>query len=326
MVQVIVIAQGIEIRSVGQGTILQAFLAANCDPKGPAPAAGANNTWIFPQGSGAKATHEIRVVYSQADLVTALNLADALVIYEGHSRYGQGPAFGPPNMSHVPDIKAFPVNPWGVHFRMSFDATDTECIGDIFSHSVIPAEYDITTAGSSAFLPALLVNASARAIKQQKAIKAQKLKANQTCDLNGAWRSMDTCHPAVAAKATARGETPNKGRHYFKHESSKKPEEFLTAVKVGHADLDASKLACSLFFMASCSSKVHFHKPLVNQRTAQKSKCIYLLTAEVCATSHATTFLKQVLIKKQNPMTKVGLKKLVRALNGESNSGIVGIF
>lgn len=326
MVQVIVIAQGIEIRSVGQGVILQAFLAANCDPKGPKPAAGANNTWTFPKGAGAKATHEIRVVYAMSDLAAALAIPQALVIYEGHSRYGQGPAFGPDGTPHVPDIKAFPVNPWGVHFRMGYDATDTECIGDIFDHSVSPAEYDLPAAGAKSFLPDLLVSAAATAQDKQKAIKAKKLSGKKTCSISGAWRSMDICQPSVAANKTARGETPNKGRHYFRHQSSKKPEEFLTAVKVGHADLDKASLACSLFFMASCSSKVHFHKPLVNRRKSAKSSCVFLLTALVCATSHATTFLKSVLLKGNDPTTKGGLKKVVKALNGETDSGIVGVY
>ncbi len=326
MVQVIVIAQGIEIRSVGQGTILQTFLSTNCDPKGPKPAAGANNTWTFPKGAGAKATHEIRVVYAMADLAAALDLPKALVIYEGHSRYGQGPAFGPDGISHVPDIKAFPVNPWGVHFRMGYDATDTECIGDIFNHSVLPTEYDLPAAGTKAFLPDLLVTAAAKAQEKQKAIKAKKVPAAKTCNISGAWRSMNICQPGVAGNKTARGETPNKDRHYFRHQSSKKPEEFLTAVKVGHGDLDKATLACSLFFMASCSSKVHFHQPLVNRRTSAKSSCVFLLTALVCATSHATTFLTSVLIKGHDPTTKAGLKKLVKALNGEAKSGIVGVY
>jgi len=325
MVQVIVIAQGIEVRD-WENTRMQKFLADNCDPKGPKPAAGANNTWTYPKGAGAKATHEIRVVYAMADLATALNMKGAFVVYEGHSRYGQGPAFGPGGIPHVPDIKAFPVNPWGIHFKMGYDATDTECIGDIFSHSVMPAEYDLPAAGAKAFLPDLLLTAATTAQDKQKAIKAKKISGTKTCSISGAWRSMDTCQPAVATNKTARGETPNKGRHYFRHEDWKKPEEFLTAVKVGHTDLDKASLACSLFFMASCSSKVHFHKPLVNRRKDAKSTCVFLLTALACSASHGLIFLKQVLIKGNDPTTRAGLKKVVKALNGETDSGIVGVY
>jgi hypothetical protein len=323
--QVIIIAQGIEIRDVGQGYWLQRFLKANCDRKGVGPAAGANNTWLFPKGSGAKATHEIRVVYGMADLKAALDIADAWVVYEGHSRYGQGPAFGPSGVGHVPDKKAFPVNPWGVHFRMGWDATDTKCIGDLLDHSVMPTEYDLTTAKPKAFLPGELVTAGKKAQAQQKKIKARRTKPAATCSLAGAWRSMNVCQPAQAAKSTARGEKPLDGRNYYAHRT-KKPEEFFTAVEVGSADLDKSKLACSVFFVASCSSKVHFHRALVRRRKAAKSRCTFLLTALVCATSHAATFLQQVLVKKRSPVNKAELKLIVKALNGEGDSGIVGIY
>src|SRR5215218_4572406 len=249
MAQVIVIAQGIEIREVGQGATLQAFLAANCDRKGAAPAAGANNTWIYPKGSGAKATHEIRVVYAMSDLAAALDLADAFVVYEGHSRYGQGPAFGPEGATHVPDKKKFPVNPWGVHFRMGYTATDTECVGDLLEHSVVPVEFDLTTADPKGFLPGALVTATVNAKAQQKKIKARKVKPADTCSLSGAWRAMDVCQPALATTKTARDDKPLSGRHFYVHKTRSAPEEFLTAVQVGSADLDKATLACSVFFM-----------------------------------------------------------------------------
>jgi hypothetical protein len=329
MVQLIVIAQGIQIRDSGQGTALQTFLAANCDRKGSAPPAGANNTWLFPKGAAAaKATHEIRVVYSMPDLKAALDIDDAWVIYEGHSRYGQGPAFGPAGIAKVPDKKAFPVNPWGVHFKMGYDATDTECLGDLTEHSVVPAEYDLTTVDpTKAFIPEALVSASTNVQAQQKSIKAKKIKPAAICGLPGAWRSMDVCQPKRAATKTARGDEPMKGRHFYVHQRPGKPnEEFLTAVPVGSGDLDASKLACALFFMASCSSKVHFHAALKRRRAAVKSSCRFLLTGEVCATSHATKFLEQVLVKKLNPTTAKELKTIVRVLNGEAAAGNVGVY
>ena len=46
-----------------------------------------------------------------------------------------------------------------------------------------------------------------------------------------------------------------------------------------------------------------------------------------CAqTSHATTFLEQVLVREHHPMTRAGAKALVKALNGVADSGIVGIY
>jgi hypothetical protein len=323
--QLIVIAQGIEIREF-DGMILQAFLTTHCDRNGPAPPPGENNTWFYPKGAGAKATHEIRVVYKMADLAAALDIDDAFVVYEGHSRYGQGPAFGPEGVTHVPDKKKFPVNPWGVHFRMGYDATDTECIGDLIEHSVVPAEYDLTIADPSGFLPAALVTATANVQTKEKRIKAKKSKAKDVCALSGAWRSMDVCEPALSAKKTARDDLPLKGRHYYVHKDRKKPEEFLTAVTVGSADVDKAKLACTVFFMASCSSKVHFHAALVRRRKATKSTCRFLLTGDICATSHATTFLKQILLKKRDPTSKAVMDKIVDALNGEPESGNVSVY
>jgi hypothetical protein len=325
MVQVIVVAQGIEIREVGQGHNLQKFLAANCDRKGPAPAAGANNTWLFPKGPPAKATHEIRVVYGMSDLAAAVDLGGAFVVYEGHSRYGQGPAFGPAGVTHVPDKGTFPVNPWGVHFRMGYLATDTECVADLLDHSVMPTEFNLIAAGPKDFLPAALAAAAARAKAKRKQIRASGTRPAGTCALPGAWRALDVCQKTLAAKQTTRGDKPLAGRHYYSH-LKRAPADFLTAVLVGSADLDRATLACSVFFMASCSSKVHFRAALVRRRKAAKSRCRFLLTAQICATSHATTFLKQVLLKKRNPTSAAGMKRIVKALNGESASGQVGVY
>lgn len=317
MAQKIIIAQGIEIRDVGQGTFLQSFLSTNCDPK-----TGATSTWIYPKGAPAKATHEVEVVYTKTEFTTSLNTADIFVVYEGHSRYGQGPAFGPAGTPKIPDVKTFPVNPWGVHYRMGYDATDTECIGDLVHHSVVPTEYDLPSATSSSFLPAVLEEAAKKAQGVQKSIKAKKIKASAVCSTAGAWRLFDTCESALSKTTTTRGDKPLKGRHYYRKHS----KEFDTSVKVGSADLDTSTLACKLLFMASCSSHPHFFQPLDKRRKAAKSKCKFLMTGLVCATTHATTFLEQILIKKVDPMTKAGMKQLLKALNGATDSGIVGVY
>lgn len=321
MVQKIIIAQGIEIRDVGQGVTLQTFLKDKCDPK-----KGAVSKWMFPKGSASKVTHEVQVVYELAEFAKALEISDTFVVYEGHSRYGQGPAFGPAGTPKVPDIKKFPTNPWGVHFRMGYDATDTECVADLVHHSVTPTEYDLTTSGTKAFLPVALRVAASNAQAQQKAIKAKKIKAKTVCSTNGAWRLFDTCDAKLAATKTMRGDEPLKGRHFYKRLPRKPEEEFETAVQVGSVDLNKSSLLCKLLFMASCSSHVHFFKPLDKRRKAVKSACKFLMTSHVCATAHATTFLEQVLIKGHDPSTKKGIKMLLKALNGVSESGVVGIY
>jgi hypothetical protein len=50
------------------------------------------------------------------------------------------------------------------------------------------------------------------------------------------------------------------------------------------------------------------------------------LTAQVCSAKHGTNFLEQVLIKGHDPMTAKGMTALVKALNGFSDAGIVGIY
>ncbi|MDH5666819.1 MAG: hypothetical protein OEY86_02260 [Nitrospira sp.] len=319
MTQVIIVAQGIEIRDAGQGFQLQNFLKAQCDPQ-------KGSVWTYPKGAKGKPSHEVRVVYDIAEFTKALDTPDILVVYEGHSRYGQGPAFGPAGMPKVPDKKTFPTNPWGIHFRMGYDATDTECVGDLVHHSVTPVEYDLVTSGAKAFLPDALVAASRNAKARQKDIAAKKIKAKAVCGTKGAWRLFDSCAPVLAATTTARGDQPLEGRHYYARLPRKPEDEYLTTVQVGSADLDKSSLRCRLLFMASCSSHVHFYKPLNNRRKAVKSACKFLLTAEVCATAHAKTFLEQVLVKGHDLTTRKGIKKLLKALNGVSRSGSVGIY
>jgi hypothetical protein len=329
-VQKIVVAAGLEIRDF-QGSKLLEFLNANAD-------AGKGSMWTYPKGAGAKATHEVYVVYTMTEFANALEADNAYVIYEGHSRYGQGPAFGParpsslrPDEHWVPDKAAFPVNPWGVHFRMGYDATDTECIDDLVEHSVTPTEYDLVTASAKAFLPTALETAATRAKAVEKTIKAGKLKRTKLCPVRGAWRSFDTCDPALAATTTARGDQPLKGRHYYaqkvrKKRKPKKPEdEFLTSVQVGSTDLDKSSLKCKVLFMASCSSHVHFFKPLKKRRKAVKSACKFYMTGMICSAFHGRNFIEQI-FKGHDPTTNKGSKAILKALNGVANSGIVGIY
>lgn len=318
MAQKIIIAQGIEVRD-WDGPALAKFLKDNCDAK-------TASTFTYPQGAGAKATHEIEVVYTMAEFKKALDTPGAFVVYDGHSRYGQGPAFGDAGIAHVPDKKTYPVNPWGVHFRMGFDATDTECVEDLLEHSVTPTEYDLTTSGAKAFLPGVLVKAATLAKSNNKAIKSKKIKARAVCATAGAWRLFNTCEPAIATTSTARGDKPLDNRHFYQRIIKKPQNEFMASVKVGSADLDASSLKCDILFMGSCSSQVHFYRPLVKRRKAAKSRCKFLLTAHLCSASQGTNFLEQVLLKKANPMTKKGLKALIRALNGYYDAGAVGIY
>lgn len=318
MAQVIVVALGIQVRD-WDGPGVNKFLKAHCDPQKGA-------VWTYPKGATSKATHEVHLVYGMADFTRSLDTNGAWVVYDGHSRYGQGPAFGPAKTPELPDKKTFPTNPWGVHFRMGYDATDTESIEDILHHSVTPAEYDLPAAGASAFLPSALVKASTRAKARATAIAGRKIKSAGVCGTGGAWRSFDTCWAKLAAKKTIRGEQPLKGRHYYAWLRRKPADDFMTAVEVGSTDLNRSSLACSLLFMASCSSRVHYFDPLDRRRKAAKSACKFLLTANVCSAAHALIFLRQVLIKRRDPMTTRGARDLLKALNGVSGAGLVRMY
>jgi len=317
MTQKIIIAEGIEIRDKQGGGYLQTFLKDKCDPK-----KGVASVWTYPKGSALKATHEVQVVYEMTEFAKALDTVDAFVVYEGHSRHGQGPAFGPANTPEVPDIEKFPTNPWGIHFRMGYDATYTKCIADLVRYSVTPTEYDLTTPGKKAFLQGRLITAARNAQAQQKAIKAKKIKAKAVCTTKGAWLLFDTCLPTLAAVTTARGDMPLKSRHFLYERLPRKPEDdFLTTVKVGSADLDKSSLKCKMLFMASCYSHMHFYEPLAKRRKAVKSDCKFLLTLDECMASNAKNFLEQVMVNGLNPMTQNGMEALRFNLSGIIGSG-----
>jgi hypothetical protein len=308
--QQIIVLFGIEIRD-GFSQDTEAFLKANCDAK-----TAASNTFTFPKGAGSKADYEVQVKYELADFVTALNTPGAVVVYSGHSRYGQGPAFGPAKIGEMPDVKKFPVNPWGVHYRMGYDATDTKCIADLMRHSTLPKEYDLPSAASSAFLGDGLSAAATTA----------RTIPRPGCRTSGAWREFNVCQSARSVTETARGDFPLLDRSYYSQTRESGRDEFTTAVTVGSADLDKSTLPGKLLVMGSCSSKVHFRAALDRRRQAAKSNCMFMLTAQVCYVDLAQEFLWQVLVNKLDPTTLVGMLKIVKQLNRLSGSGLVGLY
>lgn len=320
MAQLIIVAFGIQFRD-DDWPNSEKLLKANCDVK-----RGASNIYTFPKGAGAKATYEIRIVFDLADFAKAIDTPDAVVVYDGHSRYGQGPAFGPAGIDQMPDATTYPTNPWGIHYRMGYDATDTECMDDLMHHSVLPIEYNLTTAPPTAFLAGALSVAATYAQANDKAIKAKKIKASAVCSTRGAWREFDTCWPKLAGTTTTRGDKPLKGRHFYARIPKPSGDEFMAAVTVGSADLDKSPLPGRLLVMASCSSHVHFFQALDRRRKAVKSKCKFMLTGMVCTADLASVFLDLVLIKKLDPTSSKGMLELAKRLNGVSGSGIVGLY
>jgi hypothetical protein len=315
--QKIILAAGLEIRDF-QGVNMLRYLNAEAQP-------GAKDTWTFPKGPVAKAKFTVKVVYTMQEFRDALDEDGAWVVYEGHSRYGQGPAFGDAGIAHCPPKSKYPVNPWGVHFRMGYDATDSECVGDILEHAVNPGEYDLLKVPKGALLPQALQDAAAFAATMEARRKKGRLTRTQRkspCAVAGAWRDLRTCFAKVAAEKTCRGETPLDGRHYYKRIPGKTKDEFVTAVKVGRSDLDGSKLKCAVFFMPSCSSKVHYRRALVDRRKAIRSKCKFYLTSSVPRANHAVNFLKAVFAG-HDPSTPRGSKAFLKIVNGEKHSGRV---
>jgi len=320
--QKIVVASGIQIRD-DLAMPLEAYLSANASMTGA-------SVWRYPKGSRAKARYEVEVVYTMPEFAKALDTKGSYVIYEGHSRYGQGPAFGPAGIEEVPDVTAFPTNPWGVHFRMGYDATVTDCVDDLVGHSVTPTEYDLLAVPRGAFLPKGLPMAAQRAKLAAADVKAGRVKKKDSCGARGAWRSFDVCAPSLAAITTARGDEPLKGRHFFRRlVGERKPaipaDEFWTPVTVGSADLDASTLRCSVLFMASCSSHFHYFQPLDRRRRLVKSNCRFYLTAKPYSALHSPIFIAQV-FKGHDPSTRHGSKVILAALNGVHDSGLVGVY
>jgi hypothetical protein len=255
-------------------------------------------------------THRVKIVYTKAEFTAALDQKDAIVIYDGHSRLGQGPAFGPAGLGTCPDKATHPVNPWGDSFRMGYDFADIECIDDIVHHGTNPGEFKLPANTKGLF-----------ASKGLKAIVAAALKAGKAnCRLPGAWRSLATCHSKVAATANCRGDTPLAARHYWR--SRRGDKEFDTLVAVGDADLAKTKLACGVLFLNSCSSKRHYHAALARRKKAAKSNCMFFVTAEVCSANTTLPFLRAVLAGR-DPVRDSA--KILKRMNALSESGFISL-
>ena len=323
MTQKIIVAEGLDLRDF-QGVALLNYLNTVADVK-------PGSLWTYPKGAKAKPTYEVEVVYTQAEFAKALDTPDAYVIYEGHSRYGQGPAFGPPGPPRppeppwVPDSKNFPINPWGVHFRMGYDAISTKCIEDLVGHSVKPAEYDLTQVPDKAFLRRDLKRAGEKAKRVEQKVKKGKMRRSKLCPVPNAWRSFDSCDRTLAGTTTPRGDQPLRGRHFYSRQPRKGPDEFLTAVTVGSADLGQVSLKCKVFFMHSCTSYRYYYLPLIRRRKAVKSKCKIYLTHKVPRAYYARDFISLV-FQGYDPTRDRDAVKICKILNGVDFPGKVKMY
>lgn len=296
----VIIAFGVQIRDLSGHASVLAWLNANATPAGA-------DKWEYGKG-GTK--HEIRMIYTKAAFAAALDKKDAIVIYDGHSRIGQGPAFGAAGVPECPGASAHPLNPWDDSFRMGYDLADIECVGDILHHGTNPAEFKLPASTKGLFASGGLQGIVDRAIKAGKG----------KCSTPRAWRSLSTCHAKVAATKNCRGVATLAKRRYWRSRSGDK--EFDTLVKVGDADLKKTKLACSVLFLNSCSSKKHYLKPLQRHKKARKSSCVFFVTAAVCSANTTEPFLKAVLAGK-DPVRDA--KSILKRMNGLPDSGFISL-
>jgi hypothetical protein len=314
MVQKIIVAEGIGARGI-QADDLNNFLKKKAlEVK--------ESVWTYPKGARSKARFEVHIVYTLAEFTQALDTEGAYVVYELHSRYGQGPAFE--NPSAPASGSGSSTNPWGLHFRMGYDAINVPCENEILYYSVHPQEYDLLSTPTNAFLPQVLKDAATKAKEieaRRKAGKLTKAELDNPCDVEGAWRSLDKCAPDLAGKKSSRGEWPLKGRHYF----AKTATDYYTAVKVGSADLEKSSLKCKVLFMSCCWSHQLYLAALDRRRKAVKSNCEFYLLDETVMASSGKNFVSAV-FSGVDPTSAAGKKRMVRMLNSDKESGRVRAY
>jgi len=250
----------------------------------------------------------VSIVYSFDEFRTALDTENAYVIYDGHSRWGQGPAFGDTSL-HCPSPVLYPTNPWQDTFKMGWDTIRVPCIEEIFDHCTDPEEYPHTR------IPARLF-----AKKNVKRMLNKSKGRSQRCNQRGyAKRLLRNCYPQFAQKLNGRGVKPLLNRHYWIKKRNE--EDFYTLIQVGQRDLDSVSLKCRVLFMNSCSSKGHFYYALKRQKRRKKSKCNFYMTRYSCGAATTLIFIK-LLFKGYRPTGRNGSRRFLRAM-GVRNSGVV---
>ena len=267
------------------------------------------DAWAFKKG---ELEVQISLVYTKDGFRAALDDEDAIVVYDGHSRIGQGPAFSDANITDCPDSTAYPTNPWDDSFRMGYDAVLIECIEDIMHHCTNPKEHSGTMPKdffAKPFLVQVLTKAAGRSTKCDQRTYAK--------------RPLSTCFPAVAAQKNGRGVESLSSRHYWY--TTREEKDYITVVTVGSSDLDGVSLKCAVLFMNSCSSRGHFLKALRRRKAKIKSKCMFYMTGESCSASTSVIFLRLIL-DGWNVLSKKGSKKVLKTMNGESDAGAIGLY
>jgi len=248
-----------------------------------------------------KLNYNIRLVYTKAEFQKALNEKGAIVIYDGHSRYGQGPAFGPKGLSECPDKALFPKNPWEDHYRMGWDTINIPCKEEIIHHCTNPTEFPYKNTPKGFF-----------AKKRVKVIVNIAAKRTDRCNQKGyAKRKLLKCDSIFASKANGRGDKTLLNRHYWYQQGG----DYHTLVQVGRDDLKKSRLECSVLFMNSCKSKWHFYYALRREKRSNKSKCVFYMTRRLrWSYAWTTNIFIKTLLDGHDPKGKRGYKKFLKAM------------
>ena len=299
MARSVVVAFGVQIRDGSTHRSLVDHLNSVAKSTG-------TGTWDFPPKG--TVTHTVSIVYTKAEFLASLDSTDAYVVYDGHSRIGQGPAFGPASTPECPDAAKYPNNPWGDNVLMGHHAVSVEMREDILQHGIDPPEYPVL----SPIDPTHLLSSGVRDV----ITRAQKI-TKPKCNTTHAWRTLTVCDPTLAGTANCRKAKTLATRHYYRR---RKAPEYDTLVLRGNSDLTPRKLACAVLFMNSCSSAEHYRDPLEAQRTAVKSACSFYFTQHVCSGPQTLTFVKLVLAG-VDPVSTTGSARYVKDMNGIHGSG-----
>ncbi|MFX1369645.1 MAG: hypothetical protein ACFFAY_13700, partial [Promethearchaeota archaeon] len=235
--------------------------------------------------------YDIQVLFSKSGFLEALDEPGAIVIYEGHSRYGQGPAFVEKvNVGVCPGADEFPKNPWEDHVRMGWDVVRTASIMDIHRHGTNPREY--SSKKKSDWISARTKYMIDKASKNEN----QRIRCDAERTIKK--RGFNECYPSIEKLSNCRGVKSLVGRSFWelKHRTQLDKEmfegsqaiqdidrEFFTLVKGGRSDLLNSKLECSVLFLKSCKSIEHFYCALRHKRKEVQKSCVFYLTKEASA-------------------------------------------
>ncbi len=298
----VIIAIGVDVRDWSYATGLVNYLN-----KHAVKDTTKTNHWSFVLKSK-KIKYNLRVVYAKSEFKKALDEKGAYVVYDGHSRYGQGPAFGPANLTDCPAATSYPNNPWEDNFRMGWDTIKVPCLEEILHHCTDPKEFPYKKAPKYFF-----ARKSVKTIVSKAAVK----KSSKCRQSNPAKRKLLKCSPANAKKANGRGKKTLLTRHYW----MKTPSDYETLIQVGRKDLNKVHLKCKVLFMNSCSSKWHFYYALKRRKKNKASRCVFYMTRRVCGAATTEIFIK-ALFAGHNPTSSTGSKKFLKAM-GIPDSGSI---